>query len=38
MTVPEYMAAVEAVTAEEAAQAARSLTLHSSFFLKGVAV
>ena len=38
MTVPAYMAAVEAVTAEQAARAAQSLTLHSSFFLKGVAV
>lgn len=36
LTVPEYMAAVEAVTAEQAAEAARSLRLHSSFILKGV--
>ena len=35
LTVPEYMAAVEAVTAEQVAAAARTLTYHSSFFLKG---
>ena len=37
MTPEEYMAAIEAVTAEQAAQAAATVRLHSSFFLKGVA-
>ena len=35
MTPAEYMAAVEAVTAEQVVAAARSLTLHSTYFLKG---
>ena len=36
LTLQEYRAAVEATTAEEVAQAARSVSLHSSFILKGV--
>ena len=36
MSPAEYMAAVEQVTAEQAAAAARTITLHSSYFLKGV--
>ncbi len=35
LTVPEYMAAVEAVTREAVAEAARTVRLHSAFFLKG---
>lgn len=35
MTPVEYAQAVQAVTVEAAAEAARSLTLHSSYFLKG---
>ena len=35
LTVAEYMAAVEAVTIEQVAAAARTLQYHSSFFLKG---
>lgn len=37
LSLPEYRAAVEAVTAEDVAQAAQSLREHSSFFLEGVA-
>ena len=36
LTPEEYAAAVRAVTAEQAAAAAATLQLHSSFFLKGV--
>ena len=36
LTRESYMAAIEAVTAEDAAAAARTLRLHSSYFLKGV--
>ncbi len=36
MTPAEYMAAVEAVTAEKAAAAAKTVSFHSSFFLQGV--
>ncbi len=36
-TPEAYMAAVEAVTAEDVARAARDVRLHSEFFLKGVA-
>ena len=36
LTLQEYRAAVEATTAEEVAEAARSVSLHSSFILKGV--
>ena len=36
LTLQEYRAAVEATTAEEVARAARSVSLHSSFILKGV--
>lgn len=36
LTVDEYMDAVRKVTTEEVAEAARSLTLHTSYFLKGV--
>ncbi len=36
LTLEEYRAAVERVTARQASQAARTLVLHSSFFLKGV--
>lgn len=36
LTPAEYMAAVEAVTMEDVVSAARTLTYHSSFFLKGV--
>jgi len=35
MTPEEYMAAVEAVTKEEVVAAAKSLTLHATYFLKG---
>ena len=35
LTVAQYMAAVEAVTAEQVAAAARTVQYHSSFFLKG---
>jgi predicted Zn-dependent peptidase len=37
LSVPEYMEAVAAVTAEQVMAAAKTLRLHSSFFLKGVA-
>ena len=36
LTLQEYRAAGEATTAEEVARAARSVSLHSSFILKGV--
>ncbi len=36
MTPAEYIKAVEAVTAEAAAQAAKTLSLHTDYFLKGV--
>lgn len=36
MSVPEYMEAVSAVTAEAVVAAAKTVRLHSSFFLKGV--
>ncbi len=36
-SIEEYRAAVEAVTAEDAAAAARTLRLHSQYFLEGVA-
>jgi len=35
MTPQEYMAAVEAVTREQVVAAANSLTLHTTYFLKG---
>ncbi len=35
LTMPEYMAAVKDVTVEQAAEAARSLELHTTYFLKG---
>lgn len=35
-TPEQYMEAVEAVTAEQVAEAARTLTLHTVYFLKGV--
>ncbi len=35
LTVAQYMAAVEAVTVEQVAAAARTVQYHSSFFLKG---
>ena len=35
MTPAEYMAAVDAVTLEQVVQAARSLELHSTYFLRG---
>jgi predicted Zn-dependent peptidase len=35
MTPAEYMVAVEAVTAQQVAQAAQALQLHTSYFLKG---
>ena len=38
MTVPQYMEAVSAVTAEDVVAAAKSIQYHSSFFLKGVPV
>ena len=38
LSVADYMEAVEAVTAEAVTAAARTVRLHSSFFLKGVAV
>ena len=36
MSVAEYMEAIAAVTAEDAAAAARTLKLHTTYFLKGV--
>jgi len=36
MTPEQYMEAVRAVTADQVAAAARSLTLHTTYFLKGV--
>lgn len=36
MTLEEYRAAVEAVTAEQVAAAARTVRLHTTYFLKGV--
>ena len=36
MSVAEYMDAIRAVTAEDAAAAARSMKLHTTYFLKGV--
>ena len=36
MTPKQYMDALEAVTLEQVAAAARTVRLHSSFFLKGV--
>jgi predicted Zn-dependent peptidase len=36
MTPAKYMAAVEAVTVEQVAAAAKTVQLHSSFFLEGV--
>ena len=36
LTRESYMAAIEAVTVEDAAAAARTVTLHSSYVLKGV--
>lgn len=36
MTPGEYMAAIENVTLDQLTRAANTLTLHSSFFLKGV--
>ena len=36
MTPEKYMEAVEAVTAEQVAEAARTLRLHTTYFLKGV--
>ena len=36
LTPREYICKVEAVTAEDVAKAARSLTLHTTYFLKGV--
>lgn len=36
MTPEEYMAAIRAVTAEQVAAAAQTLTLHTTYFLKGV--
>ena len=35
MTPAEYMAAIEAVTKEQVVAAANSLTLHTTYFLKG---
>ena len=35
LTPREYARAVNAVTAEEAAAAARSLEMHTTYFLKG---
>ena len=35
MTPQQYMQAVEAVTMEDVVAAARSLQLHTTFFLKG---
>ena len=35
LTPAEYMAAVEAVTKEQVVEAAKSLTLHTTYFLKG---
>ncbi len=37
LTAAEYIAAVEQVTAEQVQAAARTVSFHSSFFLKGVA-
>ena len=36
LSVPEYMSAVAAVTAQQVAAVAKTLQLHTSFFLKGV--
>ena len=36
MSVAEYMDAIRAVTAEDAAAAARTMKLHTTYFLKGV--
>ena len=36
MTPEQYMQAIRAVTAEQAAEAARELRLHTTYFLKGV--
>ena len=36
MSVAEYMEAIAAVTAEDAAAAARTMKLHTTYFLKGV--
>ena len=36
MSIPEYRQAVQAVTKEDVQAAANTVTLHSSFFLKGV--
>jgi len=36
LSIPEYMTAVTAVTAEQVAAVAKTLKLHTSFFLKGV--
>ena len=38
LSIPEYMTAVAAVTAEQVAAAAKTVKLHTSFFLKGVGV
>ena len=35
LTPAEYMAAVEAVTVQQVAAAARKVVCHSSYFLKG---
>ena len=36
LSVPEYMSEVAAVTAEQVAEVAKTLQLHTTFFLKGV--
>ena len=36
LSVQEYMTAVEAVTAEDVAAAARTVKLHTTYFLKGL--
>ncbi len=36
LPVPEYMEAIQAVTAEQVAEAARTVQLHTTYFLKGV--
>lgn len=36
ITVAQYRAAVEAVTGEQVAEAAKTVTLHTTYFLKGV--
>ena len=36
LSIPEYMAAVAAVTAQQVAAAAKTVKLHTTFFLKGV--